>query len=81
MEPGKEPAAQNHRQQQTELQQRKADLKTHGKSAKLKLELQEIEQQLEELEVNLESRLFSWSGLNKARILHLSSVLDEGRLF
>ncbi|MCU0551701.1 MAG: hypothetical protein MUC48_20355 [Leptolyngbya sp. Prado105] len=46
-------------------QQRKAALETQKESAKLKTELREIEQQLEELEINLESRLFSWSGLRE----------------
>jgi len=55
-----------HDQRQLEtLQQRKAELQTQGKSATLKAELREIEQQLEELELNLESRLFSWSGLKE----------------
>jgi hypothetical protein len=46
-------------------QQRKTELETQKSSAKLKTELREIEQQLEELEINLESRLFSWSGLKE----------------
>lgn len=46
-------------------QQRKAVLETQKESAQLKTELREIEQQLEELELNLESRLFSWSGLKE----------------
>ncbi|BAU10669.1 hypothetical protein_818 [Leptolyngbya sp. NIES-3755] len=52
-------------QQLETLQERKANLKSQGKSHTLKAELREIEQQLEELELNLESRLFSWSGLKE----------------
>ncbi len=36
-----------------------------SKSSDLKLELQKLEKQLEDLEVNLESRLFSWAGLKE----------------
>ena len=36
-----------------------------SKSSSLKLELREIETQLEELEFNLESRLFSWAGFKE----------------
>ncbi|MCY7320262.1 MAG: hypothetical protein LH660_00255 [Phormidesmis sp. CAN_BIN36] len=36
-----------------------------GKSSSLKLELQKLEKQLEELEFNLESRLFSWAGFKE----------------
>src|SRR3712207_4563723 len=53
---------------QADLQQQHAAIaaqQRHGKSSKLQLELQAIEQQLEELEVSLESRLFSWSGLKE----------------
>lgn len=56
---------QRDEQQLETLQERKANLQAQGKSAKLKAELREIEQQLEELELNLESRLFSWSGLKE----------------
>ncbi|MGG6268059.1 hypothetical protein ACQ4M3_27725 [Leptolyngbya sp. AN03gr2] len=56
---------QRDQQQLETLQERKANLQSQGKSAKLKAELREIEQQLGELELNLESRLFSWSGLKE----------------
>ncbi|MGV0026817.1 hypothetical protein [Phormidesmis priestleyi] len=36
-----------------------------GKSPELQVELRKIEQQLEELEVSLESRLFSWAGFKE----------------
>ncbi|WP_073069549.1 hypothetical protein [Phormidesmis priestleyi] len=36
-----------------------------SKSSSLKLELQKLEKQLEELEFNLESRLFSWAGFKE----------------
>ena len=36
-----------------------------SKSSSLKLELQKLEKQLEDLEVNLESRLFSWAGFKE----------------
>lgn len=55
-------------QRQTELQQHREAIRAQlrqAKSTKLKLELQEIEQQLEELELNLESRLFSWRGFTE----------------
>lgn len=56
-------------QRQTELEQRREAVRSQLKSSKssaLKLELQEIEQQLEQLELNLESQLFSWRGLKEA---------------
>lgn len=56
-------------------QQRQVDLKNcfdqvraaskHNPTAALKAELQTLHQQLEELEVALESRLFSWDGLQE----------------
>jgi hypothetical protein len=56
---------QRDEQQLGTLQERKTNLQSQRKSPKLKAELREIEQQLEELELNLESRLFSWSGLKE----------------
>ncbi len=53
-------------QQRHDLQQRQSNLMAHSsKSAPLELELQEIAHQIEQLEINLESRLFSWSGLKE----------------
>lgn len=59
---------QRDQQRQSELHDRKEDVRAQlrqAKSAKLKLELQEIEKQLEALEFDLESRLFSWRGLTE----------------
>ena len=67
---------QTDRQRQQELQQRQRDLKrqTNGQprrgdraslQAELKAELRKVQQQLEELEVALESQLFSWGGLKE----------------
>jgi hypothetical protein len=59
---------QGDQEQQSVLQHRREEIRTQlrqAKSATLKLELQEIEQQLEDLEVKLESRLFSWRGLTE----------------
>ena len=44
---------------QKELQQRLGRLR-HSKLPNVKAELKQIQQQLEELELNLESQLFSW---------------------
>ena len=50
---------------QQELEARSERLRSQlrqSKSSSLKLELQKLEKQLDELELNLESRLFSWAG-------------------
>ncbi|NDJ18365.1 hypothetical protein [Myxacorys almedinensis] len=55
-------------QQRSQLQQRQQDLKAvlrQGKSPELQVELRNIEQNLDALELDLESRLFSWSGLKE----------------
>jgi hypothetical protein len=49
---------------QAELQAQRSQL-DQGKSPELQVELRKIEQQLEELEVSLESRLFSWAGFKE----------------
>jgi len=60
------------RQHQQDLQQRKEQIEkqlqhspSSGSQLELKRELRRIRQQLEELEVALESQLFSWSGLKE----------------
>jgi cobalamin-dependent methionine synthase I len=57
---------------QQELQQRKEQVerqlqhpRSNSHQAELKAELKRIRQQLEDLEVSLESKLFSWSGLKE----------------
>lgn len=62
--------ADQHRQE--ELQQRKEQVerqlqhsRSNSEQAELKAELKQIRQQLEDLEVSLESKLFSWSGLKE----------------
>ena len=53
---------------QKELEARSQTVRSQlrqSKSSSLKLELQKIETQLEELEFNLESRLFSWAGFKE----------------
>ncbi|MBW4501007.1 MAG: hypothetical protein KME57_15935 [Scytonema hyalinum WJT4-NPBG1] len=49
---------------QTELQQRLKQLR-HSKLPEDKAQLKEIKQQLEVLELNLESQLFSWASLKE----------------
>jgi hypothetical protein len=49
---------------ETRLQQLQGQ-PNQGKSSELQVELRKIEQQLEELEVSLESRLFSWAGFKE----------------
>ncbi len=49
---------------QAELQARRSQW-DQGKSPELQVELRKIEQQLEELEVSLESQLFSWAGFKE----------------
>ena len=49
---------------QADLQGQRSQL-DQGKSPELQVELRKIEQQLEELEVSLESRLFSWAGFKE----------------
>lgn len=55
-------------QQQSQLQQRREyveqELQQHPLPS-LKAELQQIQEQLDELELNLESRLFSWGSLKE----------------
>lgn len=60
------------RQRQQELQQRKRQIENQLQSPasqtsqlELKRELKQVRQRLEELEVALESQLFSWSGLKE----------------
>jgi predicted RNase H-like nuclease (RuvC/YqgF family) len=58
--------ADQHRQQ--ELQQRLSQAERQqqrDRSQALKTELKQVQQQIEELEVALESKLFSWSGLKE----------------
>lgn len=66
----KERSAQiEHDQQlQKDLEERSQTIRSQlrqSKSSSLKLELQKLEKQLEDLEVNLESRLFSWAGFKE----------------
>ncbi|MBO3461413.1 hypothetical protein G7B40_014640 [Aetokthonos hydrillicola Thurmond2011] len=49
---------------QTELQQRLKNIR-HSHLPEMKAELRQIKQQLELLEVSLESQLFSWSSVKK----------------
>ena len=69
---------QTDQQRQQELQQRQRDLQRQTKGsgrrnsdrpssrqAELRAELKKVQQQLEELEVALESQLFSWGGLKE----------------
>ncbi len=67
---------QTDQQRQQELQQRQRDLKRqiNGQTrrsdrpplqAALRADLKKVQQQLEELEVTLESQLFSWGGLKE----------------
>jgi glutamyl/glutaminyl-tRNA synthetase len=59
--------ADQQRQQnlQQQLGQTEQALRRHRSSKVLQTELKQIRQQLEELEVALESQLFSWSGLRE----------------
>jgi chromosome segregation ATPase len=50
---------------QSELQQRLDQVRS-AKTPELQAELQTLQQQLSELEIALESRLFSWDGLREA---------------
>ncbi len=55
-------------QTQKDLEARSQTIRSQlrqSKSSSLKLELQKLEKQLEELEFNLESRLFSWAGFKE----------------
>lgn len=55
-------------QRQGELRDRQQQIQAElrsGQSSELQLELRRIEQELEALELNLESRLFSWTGLKE----------------
>lgn len=59
---------QRDRQQQAELQQRlkQVQQQLHDRRLpQLKTELKQIKQQMEALEINLESQLFSWSSLKE----------------
>lgn len=57
---------QQHQQDlQQRLSQTERELKRHRASQALKTELKQIRQQLEEIEIALESQLFSWSGLRE----------------
>ncbi|MFB2922522.1 MULTISPECIES: DUF2203 domain-containing protein [Aerosakkonema] len=59
---------QQDKQRQAELKHRYEDVRQQqrtNRSPQLKAELQQIQQQLEILEVNLESSLFSWSSLKE----------------
>lgn len=59
---------QHDRQRQVELQQHLKQVNQelrHKKQIQLKLELQQIKEQLEAIEVNLESQLFSWGSLKE----------------
>lgn len=49
---------------QKELQRSRQELR-HSKHPEMKAELKQIQQQLEELELRLESELFSWSSLKE----------------
>lgn len=53
-------------QRQQDLQQQLSQLqRSSRRSPQLRAELKQIQQQLEELEIALESQLFSWSGLRE----------------
>jgi stress response protein YsnF len=53
-------------QQKAEWQQRQQELKDNKhQTAEIKAELLQIQKQLEVLEINLESQLFSWRSLKK----------------
>lgn len=52
-----------HRKEQVERQLQHS--RSNSQQAALKAELKQIRQQLEDLEVSLESKLFSWSGLKE----------------
>ena len=59
---------QQDRQRQAELQQRLKQVNKqlhHKQSPQLKAQLKQIQQQLEAIEVNLESQLFSWGSLKE----------------
>lgn len=59
---------QNDRQRQAELQQRLKQVKKELRNnhlPQLKVELRQIKEQLEALEINLESQLFSWGSLQE----------------
>jgi chromosome segregation ATPase len=60
---------QSDQQRQQHLQQRlnqtEQELRYHRSSEALQTELKQIRQQLNELEVALESQLFSWNGLRE----------------
>ncbi|MBR8838510.1 MAG: hypothetical protein DSM106950_32045 [Stigonema ocellatum SAG 48.90 = DSM 106950] len=55
---------QGDKSRQAELQQRLKKVR-HNKLPAMKAELRQIKQQLEVLELNLESQLFSWGSLKK----------------
>ncbi|MBD2449525.1 hypothetical protein H6G76_20625 [Nostoc sp. FACHB-152] len=53
-------------QQKAQWQQRQQELKDNQpQTAEIKVELKQIQKQLEVLEINLESQLFSWRSLKK----------------
>ncbi len=59
---------QNDRQRQAELQQRLKQVKKELRNnhlPQLKVELKQIKEQIEALEINLESQLFSWGSLQE----------------
>lgn len=59
---------QSDQQRQQELQQRLNELEHKAKrdrSKLLQVQLKQVRQQIEDLEVALESKLFSWSGLKE----------------
>ncbi|MBW4642427.1 MAG: hypothetical protein KME23_05350 [Goleter apudmare HA4340-LM2] len=57
---------QSDRQQQAQWQQRRHELNQNKyHTPEIKAELRQIKQQLEVLEINLESQLFSWGSLKK----------------
>lgn len=58
---------QQDEQTKAQLQERKEQLKGRGRSSSpdLKAELTRLQTQLDELEVNLESKLFSWGSLRE----------------
>jgi uncharacterized coiled-coil DUF342 family protein len=57
---------QSAREQKAQLQQRRQDLQQNKKpTPEIKAELKHIQQQLEVLEINLESQLFSWRSFKK----------------
>lgn len=59
---------QNDQQRQAELQQRLKQVKKELRNnhlPQLKIELRQIKEQLEALEINLESQLFSWGSLQE----------------